>query len=153
MSWIDTQEKYTLTSDRVRVNHTNAKNVIQYVINPSYYFKEDVLTQSWLSFRTLTLTEEELNFHTGEDGGSSKKRIQIIYAVNEFKNHEYFRTHKRLIPFEYLKKGEIEKRCCNCLRQIPEINNDFDGRKCCKSCWINPLREVGINLNLCEWKQ
>jgi hypothetical protein len=153
MSWIDAQEKYTLTSDRVRVNHTNAKNVIQYVINPSYYFNQEVITNNTLTFRTLTLTEEELNFHIGEDGGSSKKRIQIIYAVNEFKDHDYFRTHARLIPFEYLKKGEIKKLCCNCLRQMREIENDFIGRRCCKSCWMNSLREVGINLNLCAWKQ
>jgi len=151
MSLFDYQEKRMLTSDRVRVNHTNGENVMQYVINPSYYFKEDVLTQSWLSFRTLTFTEEELNFYTGEEGGNKDKRIPIIYAVNENKDHDYWCVYKPLIPYEYLKNGEIKKLCCNCLRQMREIRNDFKGRPSCKSCWINPCREVGIKLNKCGW--
>lgn len=151
MSYFEYQEKRMLTSDRVRVHHTNAKNVLQYAIDPSLYFKDDVLNQPWLSFRTITLTEEELNFNIGEEGGSKKKRIPIIYAVNENKDHDYWCVYKPLIPYEYLKKGEIKKLCCNCLRQIREINNDFEGRLACKSCWINPHREIGIKLKKCRW--
>jgi hypothetical protein len=133
-------QKNDLTNTRnVVVNHFNAPNVLLYIIRPQIYYSNSVCDLPNIQFRTLTISIREL---TGE--GSNKLK-NIIYPI--YKDNHHLSAYQELIPYKYIKKETEESLCCNCLRQIREINNDFNGRLACKSCWKDCNRGYYKKLN------
>ena len=133
------KDNLTNTAKNVIVNHFNATNVLLYIIEPHIYYSNGVCDLPNIHFRTLTISVKELT------GKGSDKLIYIIYPI--YKDNHHLNAYRELIPYEYIKKQSVESLCCNCLRQIRDIKNDFDGRLACKSCWMNCNRGYNIKLD------
>jgi len=128
----------TNTTSKVVVNHFNAPDVLLYIIDPKIYFTNNICDLPDIQFRTLTTSKKELT------GKGSNKLKNIIYPI--YKGNHHFTAYQELIPYEYIEEGEVESLCCNCLRKIREINNDYEGRLACKSCRFDCSRTHNIKL-------
>jgi predicted RNA-binding Zn-ribbon protein involved in translation (DUF1610 family) len=128
--------------DGVVCNHT--ADGITYMLNPKIYFKFDVLEQERLTYETADVEKGKL------DGTKSKKKIKIIYAVDNNKGHTYYNTYNELYPLQ----NGTKKYCVNCYKPIIERKNEsknYSKRYACVSCDADIGREHKKPIEKCGW--
>lgn len=149
------QFKRLTSKDRVEIKHNH--NDHDFIYNYKFYFCRDVIERveecEYLTFETATITERQYNNYKNFcDEGSERKMVNVIYAVNNYKDHKYFATINELVPLTKTYKNERRKLCVECNIMFPKINNNYESRLACKSCFMDKeIRTHSVKKTLWSW--